>query len=171
MPVGTAIRFIYFVLVIRCPRRNHASFALLDRQSPQRAHFDTASRALYSPSHRKPCLRASSFASAASSPSGGDPIRVAPKPKRRRKSSNVFLDDRGFPDQSDEYDHLLHSIDGGPVLRKLRHPMPDLQGPVDPSFDYPFVPEEHEAIMRQKVDLSHLTTDQQHQVYDLIRDF
>jgi hypothetical protein len=81
------------------------------------------------------------------------------------------LDDRGFPDQSDEYDHLLHSIDGGPVLRKLRHPMPDLHGPIDPSFNHPFVPEEHDAIIRQKVDLSHLTTDQQNQVYDLIREF
>jgi hypothetical protein len=47
----------------------------------------------------------------------------------------VFLDDRGFPDQSNEYDHLLDSIHGGPVLRKLRHPMPDLNGPFDPSFD------------------------------------
>ena len=123
------------------------------------------------PPHRKPCLKASSFASATPSPSEGDPIRVAPKPKRRRKLNNVFLDDRGFPDQSDEYDHLLHSIDGEPVLRKLRHPMPDLNGPIDPSFDHPFVPEEHEAILRKKVDLSHLTADQQNQVYDLIREF
>ena len=123
------------------------------------------------PTHRKPCLKASSFASAVPPPSEGDPIRVASKPKRRRKSDNVFLDDRGFPDQSDEYDHLLYSIGGGPVLRKLRHPMPDLHGPIDPSFDHPFVPKELDAIIRQKVDLSHLTTDQQNQVYDLIREF
>ena len=49
--------------------------------------------------------------------------------------------------------------------------MPDLNGPIDPSFDHPFVPEEHEAILRKKVDLSHLTADQQNQVYDLIREF
>ena len=83
----------------------------------------------------------------------------------------MFLDDRGFPDQSDEYDHLLHTIDGGTVLRKLRHPMPDLNGPIDPSFDHPFIPEEHEEILRKKVDLSHLDPKQQTQVYDLIREF
>jgi hypothetical protein len=84
---------------------------------------------------------------------------------------NVFLDDRGFPDQSDEYDQLLHTIDGGTVLRKLRHPMPDLNGPIDPSFDHPFIPEEHEGILRRKVDLSHLDPKQQTKVYDLIREF
>jgi len=49
-------------------------------------------------------------------PPEGNPIRVTPKPKRRRKLQNVFLDNWGFPDQSDEYDHLLHSIDGGTLL-------------------------------------------------------
>ena len=84
---------------------------------------------------------------------------------------NVFLDDRGFPDQSDKYDHLLHSIDGGTVLRKLRHPMPDLNGLVDPSFDHPFIPEEHKDILRKKVNLSHLNHDQQTKVYDFIPEF
>ena len=119
---------------------------------------------------RKPCLRASSFGTAAQ-PKEGTPIRVTPKPKRRRKMQNVLLDDRGFPDQSDEYDHLLHTIDGGTVLRKLRHPMPDLNGPIDPSFDHPFIPEEHEEILRKKVDLSHLDPKYQTQVYELIREF
>ncbi len=83
----------------------------------------------------------------------------------------MFLDNRGFPDQSDKYDHPLHSIDGGTVLRKLQHLMPDLNGPVDPSFDHPSIPEEHEDILRKKVDLSHLDPDPQTNVYDLIREF
>ncbi len=83
----------------------------------------------------------------------------------------MFLDDRGFPDQSNDYDHLLHSIDGGTVLRKLRHPMPDLNGPVNPSFDHPVIPEEHEETLWKKVDVSHLHPDQQTKVYDLIREF
>jgi len=82
------------------------------------------------------------------------------------------LDNRGFPDQSDEYDHyLLHSIDGGTVLRKLQHPMPDLNGPIDPSFDHPFIPDEHEETLKKKVDVSHLHLNQQTEVYDLIREF
>jgi hypothetical protein len=99
------------------------------------------------------------------------PIHVVPKAKCRKKLQNVFLDDHGFPDQSDKYDHLLHSIDGGPVLWKLRHPMPNLNWPIDPRFDHPFIPEEHKNIMHKQVDLSHLDPDQQEQVYNLIREF
>ncbi len=84
---------------------------------------------------------------------------------------NVFLDDRGFPDKSGEYDHLLHNIDGGPVLRKLKHPALDLNAPVDPAFFSEFIPEKHEAQMRQEVDLSHLDPDLQEWIYSLIREF
>ena len=48
-------------------------------------------------------------------------IRVD-KTKGRRKVKNLFLDDRGFPDVSDDYDSLLHTIDGGPILRTLKFP-------------------------------------------------
>jgi hypothetical protein len=104
-------------------------------------------------------------------PPEGNPIRVTPKPKRRKKLQNVFLDNQGFPDQSDDYDNLLHSIDGGTVLRKLRHLMPDLNGPTNPSFDHLFIPEEHEETLRKKLDVSHLHPNQQTKVYDLIHKF
>ena len=75
-----------------------------------------------------------------------EPIRVAHKPKRQKRVHNVFYDDRGFPDQSDElFDYLLHSVDGEPVLRKLGYPAPDLEGPVDPSFLPVFNPDVHES--------------------------
>jgi hypothetical protein len=61
----------------------------------------------------------------------GTPIRVAPKAKSRRQIKNVFIDDQGFPDQSDDFDVLLHNIDGGPVLQKLRHLAPPLDKPDD----------------------------------------
>ena len=64
----------------------------------------------------------------------GTPVRVAPKAKKRKRLQNVFLDDQGFPDQSNNYDHVLHNIDGGPILRKLKHPVPYLHAPVDPAF-------------------------------------
>jgi hypothetical protein len=51
----------------------------------------------------------------------GSPIRVAPKPKQQKLLKNVFLDNWGFPDKSKEYDHVLHNIGSGPILRKLRH--------------------------------------------------
>jgi hypothetical protein len=49
--------------------------------------------------------------------------------------------------------------------------MLDFNGPIDPSFDHPFIPDEHDALMRKKVDLTHLTADQQTKVYDLICKF
>ncbi len=49
--------------------------------------------------------------------------------------------------------------------------MPDLNGPIDPSFNHPFIPEEHADIVRRKVDLSHLDPDQQTKVYNLICEF
>ena len=99
------------------------------------------------------------------------PIRVAHKAKRRKSIQNVFIDDRGYPDPSNEYDILLHNVDGGTVLRKLSHPVPALDGSIDPSFNFPFIPEKHEAEMRQNLDLSHLPVDLQEKVYGLIREF
>ncbi len=62
----------------------------------------------------------------------GEPIRVARKIKGRKRP-NVFLDDRGFPDQSHEFDVILHNVDGGPILRRRKHPAPPLDD-IDPRF-------------------------------------
>ena len=97
------------------------------------------------------------------------PIRVAPKPKRRKRTNNVFLDDRGFKDLSDDYDHVLHDVDGGPILRKLRHPAPALDADIDPAFHSLFVPAKHEDQMRKDLDLSHLDPDLQEKIYAIIR--
>ena len=80
------------------------------------------------------------------------PVWVAPKAKQCKRLQNFFLDDRGFPDQPDNYNHVLHNIDGGPILRKLKHPIPDLHAPVDLAFYLEFIPEKHEAQMGQDVD-------------------
>ena len=60
------------------------------------------------------------------------PIRPSAKPRKGRKRKNVFIDDRGFPDQSHEFDELVHNIDGGVVLRKPRHPPRSLKD-IDPN--------------------------------------
>ena len=106
-----------------------------------------------------------------SSEYAAEPIRVAHKQKRQKQIHNIFCDDRGFPDQSDEFDYLLHNVDANPILRKLLHPAPDLDGPVDPSFLSTFDPTIHEPQMRRDLDLSHLPLDIQEQVYNLVREF
>ncbi len=56
-------------------------------------------------------------------------------------------------------------------MRRLKHPAPDLNAPVDSAFFSEFILEKHEAQMRQEVDLSHLDPDLQEKIYSLIREF
>jgi hypothetical protein len=123
----------------------------------------------------KSCLKAepafSTAPVATTAPTERTPIRVEPKPKRRKHLQNVFLDDRGFPDQSNEYDHVLHNIKGRPILRKLKHPKPDFDAPPNPAYYSEFIPEKHEAQMRKEYDLSHLDPNLQEQAYSMIRNF
>jgi hypothetical protein len=113
---------------------------------------------------------ASIFSTGAQAQHKSSLIRVDPKPKRRKHLQNVFLDDRGFPDQSDDYNHVLHGMDGGPILRELCHPQPDLEVPVDPSYYLPFVAKKHEALMHKDMDLSHLNPTLQEKIYTIIRE-
>ncbi len=41
-----------------------------------------------------------------------------------RKRLNMFLNKRGFPNQSHKFDVLLHNIQGGLILRKHKHKVP-----------------------------------------------
>jgi hypothetical protein len=80
----------------------------------------------------------------------------APRPKSRKRACNVFYDDRGFPDESDEWDHILHNIDGSVILRRLKFPMAELNTD-DSTFNYVFNETEHGAQLREYLDVSHLT--------------
>jgi hypothetical protein len=61
------------------------------------------------------------------------PICIADKLKQRKQSQNVYVNDRGFPNETDNYKTLLGNIDCRPVLCKLKHPPPPLDE-VDPKF-------------------------------------
>ena len=83
------------------------------------------------------------------------PIRVAPKAKRSRRPQNVFMDDRGYPDLSDEFDTLLHNYKGGHVLRKRKHPAPALDD-IDPKFNHKFDEARHGKLLRETLKVGHL---------------
>ncbi len=70
-------------------------------------------------------------------------IRVAWK-IRGKKQSNVFLDNSGYPDQSNKFDVLLHNVKGGPILHKRKHPAPPLDD-IDPCFKAHFDKATHGA--------------------------
>ena len=123
---------------------------------------------------RRPCRKVSTYSTGvAFAPIDPTlaPICVAPKPKCQKHNKNVFLDDRGFKDLSDDYDHVLHDVDGGPILHKLRHPAPALDGDTDPAFHAPFVPAKHEDQMCKDLDLSHLDPNLQEKIYAIIKKY
>ncbi len=84
------------------------------------------------------------------------PIRVAPKPAMcsKKKARNVFYDDRGFPNESDTYNHLLHNIDGGIVLWKKKYGAPALDQD-NPVFNYVYSEAKHGERLKE-LNLSHL---------------
>ena len=92
---------------------------------------------------------------------------MADKPKRRKKLPNVFVDNRGFPDEIEHYDALLRNIDSGVILQKLKHPPPPLNV-VDPIFLRRYNEAAHGKRMRRDLDLSHLEPHIRNRVYDLV---
>jgi hypothetical protein len=82
---------------------------------------------------------------------------------------NVFLDDCGFLDQSNDYDIVLYGINGGQILQKLWH-QPDLTAPVNLLYNLPFIAVNHMAKMHQDMDLSHLPPALQDKLYNIIRE-
>jgi hypothetical protein len=90
--------------------------------------------------------------------------------KSRKKARNVFFDDRGFPDESDAYDHLLHNIEGGVVLRRKKFDTPALDQD-NPDFHYSFDKSLHGNRPRQELNLSHLTPEQSSRLSALIKQY
>ncbi len=97
------------------------------------------------------------------------PIRVTPKlkPKGSKQAKNVFHDDRGFPNQSHEFDTILHNINSGCILCKRKHPAPPLDT-INPNFHDKAL---HGAKLREELDLSHLDPYLQATVYGLIQKY
>ncbi len=98
------------------------------------------------------------------------PIRVTPKPKSCRKLQNVFYDNHGFPDQSDEFDHLLKNIEGGVILHKKKHPQPPLNVN-NPTFNYKFDEALHAAKIISELLLDHLSLADATEVVALIKQY
>ncbi len=51
-----------------------------------------------------------------------------------KRRSKVFLYNNEFPDQTHEFDIILHNSKGEPILCKRKHPAPPLDN-IDPCFE------------------------------------
>lgn len=76
---------------------------------------------------------------------------------------NIFIDDRGYPDPSDEIDTLVHSIGGAPILRKCVHPRREVDD-IDPAFNVKYNEEVHSPQFREQFKPSPLLTPSKCQV-------
>jgi hypothetical protein len=86
------------------------------------------------------------------------------------KCKNVFLDDRGFPNQSDKFNSLLHNIDGRTILRKRKRPAPKLNE-INSRFHMVYDEKFHGEQLCKDLDLSHLEPSLQTKVYGLIQKY
>ena len=82
----------------------------------------------------------------------------------------MFYDDRGFPDESDEYDQLLHNVDGGVILRKKKFPIPLLDVD-DPTFNWVYDDALHGEKLKTELDVSHLGKDEAEALVSLIKEY
>jgi hypothetical protein len=100
------------------------------------------------------------------------PIKVARKPKScsAKRARNVFFDDRGFPDESDDYDNLLHNINGGVILQKKKFPMPSIDS-VDPEFNWEYSDKLHKEKLRNDLNLSHLSLEHAAALIAVIKEY
>jgi hypothetical protein len=81
---------------------------------------------------------------------------------------NVFVDNRGFPDVSDDFDTLLHNINDGPVLHKLKRPPPNPNGPANPLFSFEYDEVWHDHRLHEQLNLSHLDQALRDRIYTLV---
>ncbi len=65
---------------------------------------------------------------------------------------------------------LLHNVNGGPILWKLKHPPPPIDVP-DPRFHFPYDKTIHSGHLREQLNLSHLNSSIQLAVTILVKKY
>ena len=84
-----------------------------------------------------------------------EPICPARKGKEDWKSKKFFYKDRGFPNQSNEFDYILHNVDGGRVPCKRKHPLTPLDE-INPAFHSIFDEKLHGEKLNKELEHTHL---------------
>ncbi len=83
---------------------------------------------------------------------------------------NFFVDDRRFPDNTKYYKNLLHNVNGGPILHKLKHP-PPLFDEMDPSFFCAYDESTHFEQLQKDLALLHLKPHVRNTVYAILQKY
>ncbi len=83
---------------------------------------------------------------------------------------NDFVNDRGFPEESEYYKNLLHNVEGGPILCKLKHPSP-LFDEVDPTFFCAYNKSTHGEQLQKDLNLAQLKPHVRDKVYAIVQKY
>ena len=106
-------------------------------------------------------------------------IRVAARPRSNRKGHHPkkgvpnrcvspLFDDRGYPDPQDEWDAMLPEVKAGRLIRKRRHNPLKLQD-IDPNFGEEFNEAKHGQMLKDELNISHLSIFQQNLLLVVIK--
>ena len=94
------------------------------------------------------------------------PIRVAAKQRsnrgaaaaarNRKRYVHPLFSDRGFPHPQDDFESMLPDVKHGKLIRKRKHKPPSLQD-IDPGFGEEYCEAKHGKILRDELNVAHLT--------------
>ena len=139
----------------------------MDQSPAQPASILNASRMDQSPAQSTTSLNGSRM-----DKSPAQPIRVAPRYKSKRKGKghnkkkeqkqyvSPLFDDRGYPNPQDEWESMLPEVKAGRLIRKRIHNPPKLQD-IDPNFGVEYDESKHGKVLRETLNISHLSPAQQ----------
>ena len=125
------------------------------------------------------CLKLSSYApkQALKRPSSTlPPVRLAPKHRKSKskKRPNNYVSplfhDRGHPHPQDDWESMLPEVKAGRLIRKRRHPAPPLTD-IDPNFGVEYDESIHGSMLREHLDVAHLTPPRQLELTNLIKKY
>ena len=81
-----------------------------------------------------------------------------------------LFDDRGYPNPQDEWESMLPKLKSGHLIRKRVHNPPKLQD-VDPDFGEDFDEAKHGKVLKDELNISHLSKLQQSILIDVIKKY
>jgi hypothetical protein len=82
----------------------------------------------------------------------------------------VFFDNWGFPNESDEYNTLLHNTKGGVILQKKKFLTPPIDI-VDPVFNWEYSDELHGDKLQTDLDVCHLSPEHAAALINVIKKY
>ena len=90
--------------------------------------------------------------------------------RRKHKYISPLFDDRGFPDAQTDWELMIPEVDAGRLIRKRIHNAPSLDD-IDPHFGVAYDEATHGGMLRDELDIAHLSPSEQVILTTLIKKY